>query len=284
MKPSISIIIPALNEEDCLADSLEMAVGAATNKGLDYEILIYNDGSEDKTGLIADHFASQNPRIQVIHHSRNMGIGYSFRKGVELAGNEYIGWLPGDTSQNVLQADVENIFDGVGKAEIVLTYVASDRRSLFRRMTSWGFIRALNLMFRLKIKYYNGANFYKGELIKSVTMSTDDYGALSEVLIRLLKSGHSYVQVGMDNRDVCQNSKAFQMNHINRVIHAVFRLFWEIQIAPAFEPIRRLFRPGSRVETEGGRRGPRAGHPLTENDTPMEVNLIRYDSSSVHTQ
>ena len=76
-----SIIIPAFNAEKYLCDSLE-SVRAQTFT--DYEIIIVNDGSTDKTRQIADSFAEKNSQTHVIHQ-KNEGPLLARRVGLQAA-------------------------------------------------------------------------------------------------------------------------------------------------------------------------------------------------------
>ena len=73
-----------------------VVVSALGDSGIDWEIVLVNDGSIDKTGKIAAELASKEPRIRVTHHERPRGIGYCFREGIESSSKDAITWLPGD--------------------------------------------------------------------------------------------------------------------------------------------------------------------------------------------
>lgn len=248
MQRSISIIISALNEEHALPSTLDMIINGAARKFGDYELLIFNDGSQDKTGEIADAYAAENNRIRVIHTPQNRGIGYSFRTGVEMASKKYIGFLPGDTSQSTIQEDIDTLFDAIIEADqtgadFVLEYIISDARSFFRKFISQGYAHLMNVLFLMNLKYFNGANFYRYDCIKPLKIASDGYGVLSEILIRAIKSGHTYVEVGVLNRDTTANSKAVKASNFTRVIKSVSKLFWEIQIVSRFQKSEALTKP-----------------------------------------
>src|SRR5712691_6710476 len=95
-KPTISIIIPAYNEEGNISGTVHEVLKALDNRFGGYEILIVNDGSRDHTGEVANALAAENSRIKAIHNSPNMGFGYSYRRGVQAATGDYIGFFPGD--------------------------------------------------------------------------------------------------------------------------------------------------------------------------------------------
>lgn len=52
--------------------------------------MIFDDGSTDRTGAIADEIAANNPKVKVIHNGTNYGFGYNFKRGIELASKTYV--------------------------------------------------------------------------------------------------------------------------------------------------------------------------------------------------
>ena len=75
MKPGISIIVPALNEEANLAAAVALCRSAATRYFPDHEIIIVNDGSTDATAEVAERCAATDPRVRVVHHARPPIVG-----------------------------------------------------------------------------------------------------------------------------------------------------------------------------------------------------------------
>src|SRR5579862_691032 len=122
-KPTISIIIPAYNEEGNIRGTVNEVLRAFGDRFGGYEILIVNDGSKDGTGEVANALAAENPHIKAIHNSPNMGFGYSYRRGVAAATCDYVGFFPGD---DCLPAEcIEAVFDQVGKADIISHYTSN---------------------------------------------------------------------------------------------------------------------------------------------------------------
>jgi glycosyltransferase involved in cell wall biosynthesis len=88
----VSIIMPVYNEERFLAEAIE-SVLAQTYR--DFELIILNDGSKDRTLEIAQSYARQDSRIRVESHE-NIGLALSNNKGLALAANEWVGRMDGD--------------------------------------------------------------------------------------------------------------------------------------------------------------------------------------------
>lgn len=230
MPPSVTIILPALDEQDNLEATVDLLTDAVVQRFCDYELLIFDDGSQDRTGVIADELAIKDSHIRVVHNETNRGIGYSFREGVRLATKDYIGWLPADINKLFLPQEIERTLDAVGKADFVLMYLSCDNRSALRRMTSQGFVMAMNLLFGLQLKYYNGGTFYRSGIIKDIRMDSDGYMLFSSILVRLIKRGHSFVEIGVTNQQDKDGSKAVHVANFIQVAVGILKLFWEVRI------------------------------------------------------
>lgn len=92
MQELISVIIPVYNSIAYLAKTLD-AVRAQTYPQL--EIVLIDDGSEDGSGAVCDSYAGRDNRIRVLHQ-KNAGLTAAWKRGVELATGEYVGFVDSD--------------------------------------------------------------------------------------------------------------------------------------------------------------------------------------------
>ncbi len=229
MAKSISVIIPAFNEEGNLENAVKDVVSAAEAAEVEnYEILIFNDFSADKTGEVADGLAKENQHIKVIHNPKNMGLGYNYRKGIELAKNEYVIMVPGDNE--VEGKSIGNLFAQVGKADIVISYTANPEiRPKTRQIISRSFVGLMNFLFGLKLRYYNGISLIRKDLLQKVEMTTFGFAYMAEILTKLIKAGHSFVEVPMYIRLRAYGKvSVFRLKSIIGVLRAIFSLFLRV--------------------------------------------------------
>ena len=106
----ISIVIPAYNEEERLPTTLRTIIDYFENLSKDYEIIVVDDGSQDNTAEIAQHF---NPRVNVIKLPKNSGKGAAVREGISHAQGDFILFSDADLSTPItefhkLQESLEN--------------------------------------------------------------------------------------------------------------------------------------------------------------------------------
>jgi glycosyltransferase involved in cell wall biosynthesis len=228
-KESITIMIPAYNEEENLLKTVSSVSQILRDLFEKYEILLFDDCSTDDTAKIANQISKKNKRIKVIHNKRNMGLGYNYRKGVELAQYKYFSWVPADNEAKL--DSVKYLLENAGKADIVVNYtVNKEVRSHLRRIISYGFTQSLNLLFGLDLRYYNGLAVYKSEILKNINVKTNSFAFQAEILIRLIKKGYSYLEVPMYIRK-SGNTKIFRIRNFLGVIKTVFRLFLDINVS-----------------------------------------------------
>jgi len=153
MKPSLTLLILAYNEEKNLENTVHICDDISKELFDDYELLIANDGSTDKTPEIAERLAKKNPHVKVFHNRKNMGIGYSYQKGIQIAKKKYLMWVAGD---NEFTSDaIKNVISHAGEADIVVSRnVNQNVRPLYRRIISRTFANTVNLLFNLNLRYY----------------------------------------------------------------------------------------------------------------------------------
>jgi len=78
----ISIIIAAYNEENRIGPSLSKISEYCVTNQMDYEMIVVDDGSSDRTVKVVTELIPNIPKLKVISYSPNMGKGYALRKGV----------------------------------------------------------------------------------------------------------------------------------------------------------------------------------------------------------
>src|SRR5262249_27627809 len=114
----ISGVLPAYNEEENIevaARGMAEAFGSLGFK--DWEIIIVDDGSVDRTAEIADRLAEEDPRIRVFHHNPNQGYAKALNTGFTNARNSLIFYTDSDNQFDV--RELANILPLIEDSDIV---------------------------------------------------------------------------------------------------------------------------------------------------------------------
>jgi len=134
----------------------------------------------------------------------------------------------------VPQEALERIYDRVGERDMVVSYIVRDARDWKRRSISRLFTRGMNLLFSADMRYYTGPCVYKSAVAKR--LPTRAHGSLfvAELLVRLLRSGQSCVEIGLQPLPRSSGStKTFRLRNVIDVFASVMRLFWELRVQRA---------------------------------------------------
>lgn len=226
--PSVSFVVLALNEEADIETSVNMILAAVKRSTLsDYEIVLVDDGSTDATGEIMERLAASNSRFKVTHNERNLGLGGAYKRGLALASCEYVMIVAGDNA--IPLSDMSLLLEQIGKADIILPYVTNRTlRPLVRRITSWGYSTIINLLFGLRIHYYNGM-LPRRQLLNQITITTDSYAFQAEAVVKLIRAGATYFEIGLPNTPCGEGrSVALEPKRLLAVLKGVFNLAREI--------------------------------------------------------
>src|SRR6184192_89962 len=95
-KPGISVVYPMFNEEENIERAVNFAESVLTDMASDYEILIVNDASTDRSAEIAEALAESNPCVKVFHHERNLKLGGALRPAFSNATKELVFYSDSD--------------------------------------------------------------------------------------------------------------------------------------------------------------------------------------------
>ena len=226
MTDTITLIVPALNEERLITETVQQIVDVVETRFANYEILLIDDGSTDATGDCMEQLAAGNPRIRVFHNNGNLGLGWSYRFGLSEARHAYVMLLCGDGGMPA--SSLPAIFEKIGSADIVVPYCKNLKRikTPTRYLLSRTYTFILNACFGLRLRYYNGLAVHRVELVRGVTTKSDGFGYQGEILVKLIKAGKSYVEVGVDGAEKTNRSSALRIKNVVSVGRTLTGLMW----------------------------------------------------------
>jgi glycosyltransferase involved in cell wall biosynthesis len=211
---SLSVIIPAYNESENIVATLENITTALEPLALPHEILVIDDGSRDNTAALVEASVTRFPRVRLLQNERNMGFGWSYRRGVEAASLAHVVMVHGDNAWGA--ATLRDLFSRTGEADVIIGYTRDmlQSRTWTRTLVSKLFTCLVNLITRRRLSYYNGLQIHKAPILKRLRIESHGYGFQAEVLVKALRLAPSYVQVPMDLIERQKGeSKAFRVKN-----------------------------------------------------------------------
>jgi len=224
MKKSVSIIVSAYNEEDNIKNAVKSVLKATATIVADFEIIIVNDGSTDKTLQISKKLQTDK-HIRLINHPKNQGVGKSFQDGVVKATKKYIAVFPGDNDMS--SNSLRDLFKKIDAADLIISYPKDQfHRSYIRRMLSNSFTRLMNVVFRSRLKYYNGPFIVKTALIRNLELRSEGFLIFAEFKLKLIQAGYSFIEIPFEHVGRKHGeSKAVSLHNLVDTIKIIMQLY-----------------------------------------------------------
>jgi glycosyltransferase involved in cell wall biosynthesis len=113
----ISAVLPARQAEKTLAGVLDALIAQLEALKRDYEIIIVDDGSSDRTSAVAEEFAERNPRVKPLRHAKPLGYGAALRTGIPQAQHALLVTFPADGSYR--PGDLPKLLEWIDHSDVV---------------------------------------------------------------------------------------------------------------------------------------------------------------------
>ncbi len=129
----LSIVIPAYNEENRITHSIKKITKYLNKRKIQYELLVVNDGSKDKTVREVEDI--NNKKIKLINNEKNMGKGYSVRRGFLKSRGDYVLFTDADLSTPIEELDKFEKF--LPEYDIVIASRKADNAQVVEKQPVW---------------------------------------------------------------------------------------------------------------------------------------------------
>ena len=195
---SISVFLPAYNEEENIRDIVVEIDGYLKSHFKDYEILVVSEGSKDKTNDIVRDLQKTISQLRLLAKSDNFGYAGALRTGFKNSTKELIFYTDGDRQFDI--AEMDHLLPLISKYDIVTGYKIKRHDPLMRIWTSKIYNWTMRLLFGLNVKDINCAfKLYRREVIKKVDFLPDlTQGVINvEVYLTALRNGFTIGEVGV---------------------------------------------------------------------------------------
>lgn len=233
--------MPALNEEKNISLAATNTLKAFDDFKINGEIVVINDGSNDKTEEIVLDLSKNDNRIRLIKHSTPLGIGASFWGGVDVTAGEAVVMLPGDNENDPWETfRYANLLDHV---DVVIPFVFNRQvRSFLRNALSCTYRFIINSTFGVNFNYTNGTVLYRKSILSEIDCKSVGFFFQTEILIKVAKRGYLFAEVpyrlGLRPQGV---SKAVTFPSFLKVVRGYFRLIKDIYFNKAAKNMRGKF-------------------------------------------
>jgi glycosyltransferase involved in cell wall biosynthesis len=249
---SVSLLCWAYNEEESILEYLENATRLMDSAVNDYEIVLIDDGSIDKTYEIAKNFQKINPKLKIFQNERNLNVGVSSRRAIQKASKDYLFWQTIDWSYDISELKMHlqylktyDIVQGVRRKPVavkirLLKPIAAilklfgvkhlTRRSdtVPKAIVSVINYCLLRVLFRVPLSDFQNVTFYPTKSIQSLKLEAKSAFANPEGLFKCYWQGMSIKEVPINfiprGRGI---AKGTNLETIKSALYDIFLLWFK---------------------------------------------------------
>lgn len=190
----VTIFVPCRNEEKNVGRALDEIVRTMKLYNYTYDIVVVDDASTDDSVNTIKQFIQNNPEVRITfkQNQKPLGVSYNFADAAILGRGKYFRMIGGHFQDR--QDAMKNVFDHLGKADIILTYIYPDYRRTIRQYLSRAYTRLVNLISGYNVAHYHGTPLHRRiDIIR--WHSYRSVGFYADITTRLLDEGVSYIEV-----------------------------------------------------------------------------------------
>ena len=180
---SISVILPVYNEEDNIEFVVNSITGYLSEIIDNFEIILVNDGSVDKTAGIIESLSKGNPHIKSIRHPKNLGYGATLHSGFKIAQYPLVFFMDSDRQFEI--SDISKLLAHIDQYDIVIGARAARQDSFYRILIAKLFNYITCSLFKIKIKDMTcGFKLIKKSVLDSINIESKGGVISAEILIK----------------------------------------------------------------------------------------------------
>jgi glycosyltransferase involved in cell wall biosynthesis len=191
---SLSIVLPAYNEEANVEIAVERVSAVAQTLGIDYEIILVNDWSADRTGEIGRELEQRVPNFRLVEHYPNRGYGGSLKAGFAAATKDLIAFVPADNQFEF--SEITRLLERLDEADIVSGYRADRQDHFIRKVNAFGWNMVVRLLFGALCRDIDcGFKLFRREILDHVHIVSDGAMIDTELLAGARARGYRIADV-----------------------------------------------------------------------------------------
>lgn len=201
-RPSLSMLGWALNEEENVTEYVDRAETFLASVSDDYELILFDDGSSDRTWAIVLDLASTRPWLRPLKNDRNRGPGYCYRTGIGAATKAYVMAQTVDWAYDIDafkpvfgELRSHDILQGVRPGEYSLRTLRARSDSLYKGIVSLTNYSLIRVLFRLPFDDFQNVTICPTRLAQPLRLESEGSFTNPEVMMKLFWGGATFLQV-----------------------------------------------------------------------------------------
>ncbi len=222
----LSLVLPAWNEEAVIAQAVGEAVAALAQVTAEFEVIVIDDGSTDRTAEITAALAAEDGRIRLVRQPANLGYGAALRAGFSAARHELVAFTDADCQFDL--NDLAYMLPLATQYDIVSGYRIDRKDPPLRRFCSWGYNTLIQGLLGSTVRDVDCAlKIFHRDQLPSIEPQSDHYFANTEMSTSARMQGLSVVEVGVRHRPRAAGVSKVSLLEVPKTLSALLPFWWQ---------------------------------------------------------
>lgn len=215
--------MPAYNEQDVLPEALAEAVTALDRVADEWELVVVDDGSTDRTPQILAEWSAREPRVRVLTQRPNQGYSKALTRGFADARFEAVFYTDADAQFDL--AEIARLAPHLATHEMVAGYRLGRKDPWVRLLTSRVYNLIQGLTLGIRVRDVNCAfKLFRRSFFERVTLSSDGFLVDAELYARARRAGLTWTQVGVTHRPRMAGRSTVKAATVTATLRELWRL------------------------------------------------------------
>lgn len=228
MVPSLSVVLPAYNEEANIERAVRRCFEVVPEMAETYEVIVVDDGSHDGTAAVAQRLVDElHPTVRLLHHRRNLGYGAAIASGFSHGRHALLFYTDSDNQFDI--AELAWFLPLIEDHDVVVGFRVYRYDSVVRSILSWLYNRLVNVLFRVRVRDVDcGFKLCRREVVEKIDIESGDFFVDTELIARARKWNFRIVEKGVRHYPRTAGETTVRPSDVPRTLRTVARMWQRI--------------------------------------------------------
>jgi dolichol-phosphate mannosyltransferase len=221
----LSLVLPAFNEEAGIAQAVLEADDALAGLVADYEVLVVDDGSNDRTAAVVEELATTRRRFRLLRQDKNRGYGAALRAGFEAARFELVAFTDADCQFHL--SDLERLLPLTDRCPVAVGYREDRQDAWRRRLLSRGYNLLARTLLGTRVRDIDCAlKVFRRDALAKLLPDSPGFFVNTEMLTRARQLRMHVAEVGVRHRPRAQGASKVSLVAVPRTLGELLPFWW----------------------------------------------------------
>ncbi|MCY2964934.1 MAG: glycosyltransferase, partial [Planctomycetota bacterium] len=222
---ALTLVLPAHNEEPVIQQAIVEAVDALTSLGIEFEVVVIDDGSTDQTARVARETAQSLPQVRVVSLEKNVGYAGALRRGFQVARFPLVAFTDADCQFDL--RDLGKLLKLSVDHDLACGYRVDRQDPWRRKLYSRGFNVMARAMLGTRVRDCDCAlKIFRRDWVNSAGLECQGFFFNAELLAKARQAGLTIAEAGVTHRPRPGGESKVSIWHIPPVFQTLVRFWW----------------------------------------------------------